>query len=175
MVDQPLAITPDVTVNALLNAYPELEEVLIGIAPPFRKLRNPILRRSITKIATLKHAASVGGVSLDKLVQTLREAVGQDASPDSYEDKDYFEEQPDWFAPERIIVSLDEADEDSEDEMPLNRVVKAAQSVEPGQIVELTASFVPAPIIDIMQAKGYLTWVRQDGDHCVRSYFLKAR
>ena len=36
-------------------AYPELEEVLIGLAPPFKKLKNPLLRKSVAKIATIKH------------------------------------------------------------------------------------------------------------------------
>jgi len=33
-----IEINPSVTVHALLEAYPELEKVLIGIAPPFKKL-----------------------------------------------------------------------------------------------------------------------------------------
>ena len=170
MSDHSIKITPDVTVHALLKAYPELEDVLI--ARPFGKLRNPILRRSIARIATLKHAATVGGVPLDQLIQTLREAVGQQASGESYADQDDFGDQPEWFASEKIAISLSEADEEEEDEMPLNRVLKAGQSVDPGQIVELTATFVPAPIIEIMQSKSYLGWVCQD-DKTVRSYFLK--
>ena len=173
MTEERLAITLDVTVHALLKVYPELEEVLIGIAPPFRKLMNPILRRSVAKVATLKHAASVGDVPLDHLIQTLRVAVDQGASTGHYEDRDYFGDQPEWFAPEKIAVSLGESDQGKEDEMPLARVIKAALSVEPGQVVELTAQFVPAPIIDTMLSKGYLAWVRKDGHSLVRSYFLK--
>ena len=33
-------ITPELRVGALLEAYPELETILVGIAPPFAKLRN---------------------------------------------------------------------------------------------------------------------------------------
>ncbi len=68
MTDRNIEITPSITVHALLDAYPELEEVLICIAPPFKKLRNPILRRTVAKVATLKQAASVGGVSIDELI-----------------------------------------------------------------------------------------------------------
>lgn len=172
MPDHPPEITPDITVHRLLTAYPDLEDVLIGIAPPFRKLRNPILRRSIARIATLKHAASVGGVPLDELIETLRTADGQQASTECYTDQDYFGDQPEWFAAEKIALSLAEADAGKEDEMPLSRVIKACQSVAPGQIVELTASFVPAPIIDTMLGKSYPAWVCRDGE-TVRSYFLK--
>ncbi len=46
-------ITPSTTVHALLEAYPELEEVLIDIAPPFKKLRNPFLSKSVARIASV--------------------------------------------------------------------------------------------------------------------------
>ena len=54
-----LVIDETTKVAALLDAYPELEGVLIGIAPPFKKLRNPVLRRSVAKVASLRQAAAV--------------------------------------------------------------------------------------------------------------------
>ncbi len=86
MMKNKIEITPSVTIDALLKAYPELEEVLIGIAPPFKKLKNPILRRTIAKVATIRQIASVGGVPLDDLVIRLRKAVGQQETTESYED-----------------------------------------------------------------------------------------
>ena len=59
-----LDINPSVTVHELLEEFPQLEEVLIGIAPPFKKLKNPFLRKTIAKVATIKHISSVGGVPL---------------------------------------------------------------------------------------------------------------
>ena len=61
MTDDSIDITPSTTVHRLLEAYPALEDVLIGMAPPFKKLRNPILGRSVAKVATIKHIAAVGG------------------------------------------------------------------------------------------------------------------
>lgn len=49
-----IEITPSTTVYAILDSYPELEEVLIGMAPAFKKLKNPILRNTVAKVATLK-------------------------------------------------------------------------------------------------------------------------
>ena len=70
-------ITPSVSVHALLEAYPELEEVLIGIAPLFKKLRNPLLRKSVAKVATLERASVISGVPLNELIGKLKEAVEQ--------------------------------------------------------------------------------------------------
>lgn len=170
-----IKITPSVTVHALLDEYPELEEVLIGIAPPFKKLKNPFLRNSVARIATIKHVSSVGGVPLDELIGILRKAVGQPASRDSYRDQDYFGEQPDWLSPDRISVSLDEDSVEDKDRMTLVAVLKEARSVKKGEIIELVTSFLPAPGIDILKSKGYSVWTRKEGDDLFKSYFLKNR
>ncbi len=70
-----IEITPSTKVNDLLDAYPELEETLIGIAPPFKKMKNPILRKSVARVATIKHISSVGNVPLNELINKLRKAV----------------------------------------------------------------------------------------------------
>jgi uncharacterized protein DUF1858 len=168
-----IEITPSVTVHALLEAYPELEEVLIGIAPPFKKLKNPFLRKSVAKVATIKHISSVGGVPLDELIGKLRKAVGQPESMDSYRDQDYFGEQPDWFSPDKITLSIDEDKVEDKDRMTLVAILKEAKNVKKGEIIELVTSFLPAPGIDILKSKGYSVWTRKEGADLIKSYFLK--
>lgn len=168
-----IEIDPSVTVHALLEAYPELEDVLIGLAPPFKKLRNPLLRRSVAKVATIKHIASVGGIPLDELIARIRQAVGQPASTESYEDQGYFGEQPEWFSADRVALSLDEDKVEDKDKMTLVIILKAAKNVRKGQVIELVTSFLPAPGIDIMKAKGYSVWTRKEGPDLIKSYFLK--
>jgi hypothetical protein len=76
MSDNPLQIRPSTKVADLLDAYPELEEILINMAPPFKKLKNPILRKSVAKVATLQQAAIVGRVDVSSMIDQLRKAVG---------------------------------------------------------------------------------------------------
>jgi hypothetical protein len=45
-----LIISPKTKIYELLEAYPQLEETLIALAPPFKKLKNPVLRKTIAKI-----------------------------------------------------------------------------------------------------------------------------
>jgi hypothetical protein len=168
-----IEITPSVTVHALLEAYPELEDVLIGIAPPFKKLKNPFLRKSVAKVATIKHISAVGGVPLDELIGKLREAVGQPESMDSYRAQDYFGEQPDWFSPDKISFSIDEGKVEDKDRMILVTILKEAKNVKKGEIIELVTSFLPAPGIDILKSKGYSVWTRKEGDDLIKSFFLK--
>lgn len=168
-----IEIDPSVTVHNLLEAYPELEEVLISIAPPFKKLQNPFLRKTVAKITTIKHIASVGGVPLDKLIAQLREAVGQPVSAESYDDQDYFREQPNWFSPDKVVLSFDEDKLEENDKMILAVIFKEAKNIKKDEIIELITSFLPAPGIDILKSKGYSVWTRKDSDEVIKSYFLK--
>ena len=72
-----LPIGPETTVGAMLDAYPELESVLVEMAPAFAKLRNPAVRRTVAKVATLEQAARIGGISLPALILRLRNVTGQ--------------------------------------------------------------------------------------------------
>ncbi len=173
MSQNKIEINPSVSVHALLKAYPKLEEVLIDLAPPFKKLKNPFLRRSVAKVATIKHIASVGGIPIDELITRIREAVGQPESTESYKDQDYFGEQPAWFSPDKVSLSLDEDKVEDKDKMTLVIVLKEAKKVKKGEIIELVTSFLPAPGIDIMKSKGYSVWSRKESDDLIRSYFLK--
>ncbi len=42
-------ITPEMKIGALLDAYPDLEKILIEIAPTFAKLSDPALRKTICR------------------------------------------------------------------------------------------------------------------------------
>lgn len=168
-------INPSVTIHALLEAYPELEDVLIGIAPPFRKLKNPFLRKTVAKVATLKHVSSVGGVSLDSLIAKLCDAAGQPRSDASYADEQYFGEQPAWFSEDKITLSMDEERNENKDEMTLVAILRESKNVKPGEIIELVTTFLPAPGIDAMRSKGYAVWVKkEEGEEgIIKSYFQK--
>jgi hypothetical protein len=173
MKNKKIEITPSVTVSNLLDAYPELEDVLIGIAPPFKKLKNPILRRSVAKVATIKHISSVGNVPLNELINTLRKAVGQTEIKDNYDDENYFQRIPDWFSQDKISVSINEDKLENKDRMALTVISKEAKNVKSGEIIELVTTFLPAPGIDIMKSKGYSVWSVKEDNGIVKSYFLK--
>ncbi len=168
-----IEIKPSTIVNDLLEVYPELEETLISIAPPFKKLKNPILRKTVAKVATLKHISSVGNVPLNELINKLREAVGQSLISDSFEDEEYFHDKPDWFTPDKIVISFDEEKIEDKDTMTLVTILREAKNVNKGEIIELVTSFLPAPGIDIMKSKGYSVWTSKEEDGFFKSYFLK--
>jgi hypothetical protein len=154
-----VSINPSTKVGELLDAYPGMEEVLIGIAPEFSKLRNPLLRRTVAKIATLEQAAKIGGVEVRDLVNRLREAAGQPeivltesgaGQPN--------EPQPDWYDASRIVLRIDAAAMLAQGVHPLGMVQKAARELEPGGIIRIESGFRPEPLIDVMKTNGLFVW-----------------
>ncbi len=166
-------INPSTTVHELLEAYPELEAKLISIAPPFKKLTNPLLRKSVAKVATIKHISSVGNIQLNELINILRAEVGQSGTDESYQDEDYFAPEPTWFSTDKISVSIVEEEVEDKDKMTVVTVLREAKKVKTGEIIELITTFLPAPGIDTMRSKGYSAWTLKGEGNIIRTYFLK--
>jgi len=165
-------IEPETKVATLLAQYPELEDVLIGMAPPFEKLRNPLLRKSVARVASLRQAAAVARMPVHELVDRLRSAVGQPRLGASGTQVEvYFTERPAWFDAARVVDTFVE-DELDPDVMPLAPLLQRATKLQAQQILELVTTYLPAPGIDIMQQKGFRTWSTNEGK-LVTTYFCK--
>ena len=167
-------IEPETKIAALLEHYAELEDVLISMAPPFRKLKNPILRRSVAKVASLRQAAVVARIPVDELVNRLRAAVGQPQTGGTEKEDEnnaYFTGQPKWFDEIKVVKTFVESDLDT-NVMPLTPLLEHARKMQEGEIVELITTYLPAPGIDIMKEKGFQTWSMARGEF-VKSYFCR--
>lgn len=168
-----IEITPSTTVYAILDSYPELEEVLIGMAPAFKKLKNPILRNTVAKVATLKQAASVGGIELTEMISILRRTAGQSELDTIFDKQDYLVKKPSWFYPDKIVGSINESTLEDKNKMPITFVLKKARNMKEGEIFEFVTSFLPAPAIDLIIKKGYESWTYKENDTLYKSYFKK--
>lgn len=156
MSSNKLPILPKTKVGELLDAYPQLEEVLIRLAPAFSSLKNPILRRTVGKVATLTQAAAVGGLKVDELVNRLRAEVGQGGISGSEDDDGYIvSESPDWFSSNRIADRFDATPVINDGGSPMAEILQRAGRLENDQILEVRSPFVPAPVLDMLRKKGY--------------------
>jgi len=164
-------ITPETKVSKLLDSYPELEEVLIGLAPAFGKLRNPVLRKSVAKVATLRQAAKVGGVSLAKMINLLRAKAGiSERLAEGDPTSSTLGEKPDWAAADHVCKSLDVRPMLEEGKHPLSLVLAALGELKGGQVLELVAPFAPIPLIDVATAKGFEAWWVEEATELVKVY-----
>lgn len=163
-------ITPDTKVGELLETYPGLENVLIDIAPVFSKLKNPVLRKTIAKVTSLKQAAVVGNVSLGEMVNRLRSAAGQDSL--------VTEPGSEWQNEEKTEISATvkvyDARYDLEyGEHPAGKVFSEVSKLTEGETYLLITPFVPAPLIDKLKDKGYKAVSRKVSNNKFETYFSK--
>jgi hypothetical protein len=169
---QNLIITPKTKVLELIETYPQLEDVLIQYAPAFKNLKNPVLRRTVAKIATLQQAAAIGGVKTEELINRLRKEVGQEIlSGETGSAYNYL--KPEWFSEEKIVKQLNASEMLAAGEHPVNQVIADLNHLEAGKIYELKAPFLTAPLIDKAASLGLTHWIDQKSDYEFFIYFCK--
>jgi len=157
-----MEITAKTKIADLLAAYPNLEEQIINIAPPFKNLTNPVLRRTVGKLADLEKAAQIGGVQVLVLVNTLRAAVGQHELQGGKEIvKVSLENVPVWITGEPTYI-VDGVQMLSEGVHPLNKVNELMHSMPAGAYLVLYTNFKPLPLIEAMEKQKYPVYYKTD-------------
>ncbi|MDR2233779.1 MAG: DUF1858 domain-containing protein [Tannerella sp.] len=156
-------------IGAMLEAYPGLEAVLLHISPHFAKLKNPVLRRTVAKVATLQQAAQMAGIEPGVMVQMMRNAAGlSEIASETTDGQEIATSRPSWLDESNIAVRYDANPVIDSGGSPMQEIIKLANTLKDNEIMELTTSFKPAPIIDLLQSKGFESW-----HHEGKTYFIK--
>jgi hypothetical protein len=167
-------ITPDSKVGEMLERWPELEDVLVEISPHFRALRNPVLRRTVAKVATLRQVSSVSGVALGVLVSRLRAGAGLAAGEVEDEAGGAAPERPAWANERQVARTHDARAAIEAGEHPMPRVLADLAELADGEVYALVTPFVPAPLVDLARDKGFAAFSVTEGDALVRTYFRRS-
>ncbi len=167
-----LIITPKTKVFDLLEAYPELEELLIDTIPTFKKLKNPLLRNTVAKITTLQQAAPIGNIKTEELINLLRKTVGQETM-DSIQDTGFVTSKPAWYDEQKIVRTFDVREMLEAGEHPVNQVLADVKALNEGEIYAMIAPFLPAPLIEKAASLNARHWVDQVDDELFYIYFCK--
>jgi DUF438 domain-containing protein len=69
------ALTPKTTIATLLNDYPFLLPYLAGYHPEFKKLTNPVARRTVGRLATVERVAGIAGVPVATLLGDIADEI----------------------------------------------------------------------------------------------------
>lgn len=145
----------------VLQEYPFLEEQIIQIAPPFKNLRNPVLRRTVGQLATLEKVAQIGNIGVTELVNSLRRAAGQPElqtqAPAEIVLPQKAAGDPDWIAGEpQFIVNGTELL--SQGEVPLLHVNELLGHLSSEGFILVITDFEPTPMIDALHKQNRLVF-----------------
>jgi hypothetical protein len=72
-----MEISANTKIDDLLKEYPFLEDFLVKLSPKFKGLRNPLMRKTIGKVATLGKVAGIGGLDLDPFLDALKNEINR--------------------------------------------------------------------------------------------------
>lgn len=149
-------VTPDTRIGELLAEHPEVEDFLVGLSPRFAALKNPVLRRTVGRVATVAQAASIAGMPVPELVMALRRELGQEGG----EVVEVFEDapvtpRPGWVETAEPSSVLDADEMMARGETPVNAVRHSLGEMAPGQVLLLEVSFKPEPLMQVMERQGF--------------------
>jgi hypothetical protein len=173
-----VSITPETRIAELLEAYPQLEEVLVQQSAHFKALKNPILRKTVARVATLEKASQMSGIPVRRLVATLREAAGlpgesaADLGPEVLPAA-VDAVAPEWFDERKVVVSIDADDLLAKGEVPLPRVNQAALTLPPDGLLKVKSAFRPAPLLEALGKAGHRTYVTQPSPDVFLTYVCR--
>jgi len=72
-----MQITRETKVHDLLEAYPYLLGYLADLRPEFGKLRNPVLRNTVARVASLETVAEMGGMDVGELLDLVTTEIAR--------------------------------------------------------------------------------------------------
>lgn len=144
-----MEITPHTRIGALLDAHPEMLEVLIAAVPAFDKLKNPVLRATVAKFATLEQAAKLGGIPLPDLIRLIQDRLGVAAGEVAMEAPaaSLAAGPPAWFRAAAVIARIDVGALLATGGHPLVEARRALASGGAEAIIVMESDFEPAPLL----------------------------
>lgn len=154
-------ITPQTRVGPMLDAHPELEAVLLELSPAFAKLKNPVLRRTVAKLATLETAAGMAGLQPRELVAALRRALGQPVEEAPEAGALPTGPAPAWVQEGSIRTTLEADALLARGQSPLSAALEAARQLQAGEVLLVTVAFRPQPLIETLEKQHYRTHLQQ--------------
>lgn len=167
-----LIITPKTKIYELLETYPQLEDVLIEEAPQFKKLKNPLLRKTIARVTTLAQAAIVGGLKVEDLIIKLRKEIGQEEISVLEEEESMINtEKPDWFTSSAVVETLDVREKLNQGEHPIHDVMSAIKNLKENEVLKVVTPFIPAPMIEKTLSLEYQHWLVEKSQEEYWIYF----
>jgi hypothetical protein len=173
MKKEKLIITPKTKVFDIIEAYPELEDILIAYVPTFEKIKNPVLRRTVGKVVTLQQAALIGNVNVGLLVNQLRQEIGQTVEEINTEDNKYNYQLPEWFNVDKVTIKFDVREMLANGEHPVAQVMEDLKKQKEDEIYQLIAPFLPVPLIDKASSLNFIHWIKKENDELFFIYFIK--
>ena len=152
-------------------------DAIAAIAPPLKRLKNPILRKVLASRVTVKETAKMGGCKVEDFIRVLSPLGYKFAEADDPGSQNPVqEEKPQWLksTADADIIRFDVRPIIDKGTDPLKAILQKFKEVPDGKVLCIINTFIPAPLIHLLQKeKAEASYVETIGDKEFHTYFLK--
>src|SRR5690606_31440527 len=172
-----IAITPNTRISDLISTNGQSIGAIAALSKPLQKLKNPLLRKILASRVTISEAAKIGGCKLSDFKRVL-EPLGFSLSLETDENlqlpnrQTVVSEKPVWLNKTGCTyVDVRQSIEEGND--PLREINEHYRKLTAGKILCVVNTFIPSPLITLLEKKGVTTFVEQVDENEYHTYFLK--
>ncbi len=156
-------------------------DAIASIAPPLKRLKNPILRKVMASRVTVAEAAKMGGCKVEDFERVLqplgyRFTGNEPQTVDAVLPNAAGNEKPHWLkaAPQEDIIKFDVRPVIEHGTDPLKEIMRKFKEVPEGKILCIINTFVPTPLIHLLgKDKAEASFVDTISATEFHTYFLK--
>lgn len=166
-----MEISSDTKIAALLKENPQALDAIISISAHYKKLQNPLLRKILAARVSIADAAKVGGVTIEAFYNKLL--------PLGFSVKKH-QPSPQYAKVKNVEgkvlsydVILDVRDDLKKGKDPFSRILDALKKLPKNNTLLLVNSFVPAPLVKILEKKGFEVFCYEEEPKLVKTYISK--
>jgi uncharacterized protein (DUF2249 family) len=170
-------------VSDVLARDEALVEVFVRQSPHFTKLRNRALRRVMARLVTVEDAAKIAGIAPAGLVGELYAALGlapaRGAAPPAgaagQTALESVRTQSGAGRPAAApVVEVDVREDLRAGREPFSKIMAAVSGLASGEVLQLRATFEPAPLYAVLGKRGFVHETHNDGPEDWSVYFWRA-
>jgi len=169
-----IKISPNTRISELVKTNSASIEAIASLSKPLEKLKNPLLRKLLAARVNIAEAAKIGGCSLSDFKRVL-EPLGFSLaieSPEEDTDTNATNLLPDWCV-NNPVVKMDVRQGIAEGNDPLKEILTSYRQLQEGQVLCIINSFIPSPLISLLEKKGAQSFTHTIDQEEYHSYFLK--
>ncbi|NIM36674.1 MAG: DUF2249 domain-containing protein [Hydrotalea flava] len=163
-------------ISKILQENKAAIEAIASLAKPLEKLRNPLMRKIMASRVTIAEAAKMGGCTIDDFKKALQPLgfVFEESTTDALANNSAVE-KPQWLihTPIEQIHFFDVRPMLQSGNDPLKEIMQRLKGMAPQSILCIINSFIPVPLIRLLEKDQALSFTETISDTEYRTYFLK--
>lgn len=169
-----MKITKSTKISELIKADPRSIDAIASIAKPFKKLKNPLLRKLMASRVNIAEAAKIGGAKVSDFVKVLA-PLGFEFDEADFTSADEHNAVPTWFQTlnEKDVTRFDVRQILASGADPLKEIMAKFKKIEEGKILCIINTFVPTPLVKLFEKDNTLHHVVTISDNEFHTYFFK--